>query len=120
MDSNEKRLVRIKDVLNCKRDKNLADRLESHPPNITRWKKHGFSPSTANLLDALLDDHDDLQATITTLLMRIRTEHGSDGLSVLCDIERFIEDQKRGSRSKKKTEAYDTVLQHIKTLKERR
>jgi hypothetical protein len=42
--------------LGCKTDAELAVRIQSHPPNITRWKKRGFYPILANLVDALLEE----------------------------------------------------------------
>lgn len=55
MDENTHRVERIKTALGCNKDAELAKHIKSHPPNITRWKKRGFYPSTANLIDALLD-----------------------------------------------------------------
>ncbi len=60
MDDNEKRVERMKKVLRCKRDIELAKRLNQYPPNITRWKKRGFYPSTASLIDELLNEYFDL------------------------------------------------------------
>ena len=58
MDDNARRVERIKKALGCKTDAELAERIQSHRPNVTRWKTRGFYPVQANLVDALLDELD--------------------------------------------------------------
>jgi hypothetical protein len=54
MKKNERRVERIKAALGCRTDIELAKLLKSYPPNISRWKKRGFYPAIANLIDELL------------------------------------------------------------------
>ena len=47
-------LDNIKDVLDCKTNKSLADILEVDKSQVTRWKQRGFNDSTERLLNQLL------------------------------------------------------------------
>lgn len=50
----EKRVERIKRLLDCESDSELARRLETQQPQIARWKRGEFSKSMARLVDYLL------------------------------------------------------------------
>jgi hypothetical protein len=67
MNENEERVQRIKEMLGCQTDIELAERIKSHPPNITRWKKRGFYPIVANLIDEMIKVNLDLRQQITAL-----------------------------------------------------
>ena len=51
---NEKRIDKIQKLLSCSSISELAKKLNTHQPNVSRWRKKGFYPSTASLIDALL------------------------------------------------------------------
>ena len=51
---NDKRMDRIRKLLHCKTDVELAEYLETNQPQISRWRNTGFHRSTAKLLDSLL------------------------------------------------------------------
>ncbi len=51
---NDKRVNRIRRALGCKVDAELASKLSTYQPNISRWRSKGFHPSTALLIDSLL------------------------------------------------------------------
>lgn len=51
---NYDRIEIIKKFLDCKTDNQLASKINSHQPNISRWKKDGFSSATTNLIDELI------------------------------------------------------------------
>jgi hypothetical protein len=67
MNDNEERVQRIKEMLGCQTDTELAERIKSHPPNITRWKRRGFYPIVANLIDEMIKVNLDLRQQITAL-----------------------------------------------------
>ena len=56
MDKNEndRRMDRIRKLLNCMTDVELAKYLATNQPQISRWRNIGFHRSTAKLLDRLL------------------------------------------------------------------
>lgn len=49
----EKRVERIKRLLDCESDSELARLLETKQPQIARWKRGEFSNSMAKLVDLL-------------------------------------------------------------------
>ena len=51
---NDRRIKRIRSLLNCDSDVELAKRLDTNQPQISRWRRGGFARSTAALIDALL------------------------------------------------------------------
>lgn len=53
-DRNEKRMLRIRKLLGCKKDTELAKKLKTNQPQISRWRNTGFHESTTILLDHLL------------------------------------------------------------------
>jgi predicted transcriptional regulator len=63
----EKRIERIKRLLDCKSDSELARRLELKQPQIARWKRGEFSKSMAMLVDYLLSIISGLKREITKL-----------------------------------------------------
>jgi transcriptional regulator with XRE-family HTH domain len=52
--ANDKRVDRIRKLLGCKTDIDLAARLGTNQPQISRWRHKGLPPSTTALIDSLL------------------------------------------------------------------
>jgi hypothetical protein len=50
----DKRVNRIKKLMDCQSDSELARRLETQQPQIARWRRGEFSKSMARLIDYLL------------------------------------------------------------------
>lgn len=67
MEENKRRVERIKKALGCKTNTALAKRIGSHAPNITRWRKQGFYPSMAGLIDELIKEGTKLTKRIKEL-----------------------------------------------------
>ena len=51
---NAKRMDRIRRLLGCSTDSELAEKLGTNQPQVSRWRKTGFYGSTQGLVDALL------------------------------------------------------------------
>ncbi len=62
-----KRLNRIRKLLGLKTDVELADLIEAKQPQLSRWRKAGFSMSTGNLLDELVALISKLKREVTKL-----------------------------------------------------
>lgn len=75
----EKRVERIKQLLDCESDSELARRLETQQPQIARWKRGEFSKSMARLVDYLLSDVSRLKREIQRLEKEIKTIKSTNG-----------------------------------------
>jgi hypothetical protein len=51
---NEKRVDRIRRLLGCKSDVELAKKLETQQPQISRWRRGELSKSMVRLIDELV------------------------------------------------------------------
>lgn len=69
----EKRVDRIKRLLECESDTELAARLGTQQPQIARWRKGNFSKSVAKLVDDMLLIISRLKREINKLKKEIKT-----------------------------------------------
>jgi hypothetical protein len=76
---NDRRMNRIRNLLQCKTDVELAQLLETNQPQISRWRNTGFPHSTAKLLDSLLAIVSKLKREVVGLKKEIKSQKQGPG-----------------------------------------
>lgn len=98
---NDKRIETIKKILGCRTDNQLASKINSHQPNISRWKKSGFSTATANLIDKLILVIEEQKAVIEDefLIQQKLDKELNKYVSSITGLDKRVESLEQNSRS---------------------